>query len=143
MPALRKKERDEHEAVFGPRPLPAHFGEIDLIAPFDATRFFTALRCAGYNPQVTRKDDRSLFYGFDVWRQHSVLQRQRIAAAHVWAGAKDPDGSQSAKILHQGNNDTDKPERMFHALFGLSIFHHKPLVRFSASGFLLRLDVPA
>jgi hypothetical protein len=75
MPALRKKERDEHEAVFGPRPLPAHFGEIDLIAPFDATRFFTALRCAGYNPQVTRKDDGSLFYGFDVWRQHSVLQR--------------------------------------------------------------------
>jgi hypothetical protein len=42
----------EYEAMFGPQPLPPHFGEIDVAAPFDAKRFYKMLRCSGINPWV-------------------------------------------------------------------------------------------
>jgi hypothetical protein len=54
MPASQqKKTRD----IYGGKPLPAHFGEIDTKAPFDAGRYFTVLRSAGHNPFVFRTPD--------------------------------------------------------------------------------------
>jgi hypothetical protein len=81
----------EHEAIFGPRPLPAHFGEIDTAAPFDAKRSYTVLRCSGMNPTAIRQKDDSVSVSLDMWREATALQKKRISAAHIWADAKDPD----------------------------------------------------
>jgi hypothetical protein len=93
----------EYEAMFGPQPVPAHFGEVDVAAPFDAKRFYTVLRCSGMNPTVIRQKDDRVSVSLDVGREETALQKKRIAAAHVWADAKDPDrkkqGAYAREIL--------------------------------------------
>src|SRR5674476_1365628 len=93
----------EHEAMFGPRSLPAYFGEIDTTAPFDAKRFFTVLRCSGMNPTAIRQKGDSVSVSFDIGRQETALQKKRIDAAHIWVDAKDPDrkkqGAYARRIL--------------------------------------------
>ena len=92
MPTL-EKTRD----IYGSKPLPAHFGEIDTKAPFDPERFFTALRCAGQNPHLWRVSDKKVQFIRDGWRKESPLQAKRLATAFAWANKQDADrGLQSA-----------------------------------------------
>ena len=82
-------KKTEYETMVGPKPLPAHFGQIDPNAPFDAKRFFTMLRCSGINPIAIRQNGNSVSVSFDVGRDETALQRKRIATANAWADAQD------------------------------------------------------
>ena len=97
MPALRKPTKMDELAVFakmvGPRPLPPHFGEIDVTAPFDVEKYFAMLRCVGANPLVGRICGQN---NLERSYEHSrtPIQQRREATAHAWANAKDQDSSQ-------------------------------------------------
>jgi len=92
VPALGKIARtSDHEKMFGPRPLPPHFGEIDVAAPFDPHRFYTMFRCVGANPYIWRHSGKD-----DVWECLHVpglskLQQQRFREAVAWANEQDRD----------------------------------------------------
>jgi hypothetical protein len=96
MPASRKKIT-EHEATFGPRPLPPHFGEIDATAPFDPHRYFTMLRCVGANPYLWRHDEQGVMF-CQSWHGSSELHRRRFYEAVAWANAKDK-GNKSTNLF--------------------------------------------
>jgi hypothetical protein len=84
------KKRTEHD-MFGPQPLPPHFGEIDVAARFDAKRFYTVLRCSGMNPMAVRQENGSVSLQLSFGGR-TALQRKRISASHVWAATKDVGG---------------------------------------------------
>jgi hypothetical protein len=94
MPALRKKKKSvtEYKRMVGPRPLPAHFGEIDVTAPFDPNIYFTMLRCVGSNPMLRRDAEGKVWYSFDELFSPTALQKRRREQAFAWASAKDSGG---------------------------------------------------
>ncbi len=100
MPPL-EKTRD----IFGSKPLPAHFGEIDTKAPFDPERFFTALRCAGRNPNLWRAPDKKVQFSMDGWREESPLQAKRVATAFAWANEQDSDHGLRSSFLRKIADD--------------------------------------
>jgi hypothetical protein len=104
MTASRKKKTHD---IFGSKPLPAHFGEIDTKAPFDAERFYVAERSVGRNPLVIRQSDDSLSLQMYVGRDHeqSPLQRKRWAAALEWASQQDKDHSKRWEYIQRIAND--------------------------------------
>jgi hypothetical protein len=96
VPALRKT-RD----IYGSKPLPAHFGEIDTKAPFDPERHFTALRCAGHNPHLWRAPDKKVQFIMDCWREESPLQAKLFATAVAWAHEQDSDHGLRSSFLRK------------------------------------------
>jgi hypothetical protein len=81
--------------------LPAHFGEIDITAPFDPNRFVTALRCSGADPYVWRYEGQTRycleFYELGIPHGPSEMHRRSFHDAHTWANAQDKD----QKILNE------------------------------------------
>jgi hypothetical protein len=91
--------------MFGPRPLPAHFGKVDPNAPFDAKRYYTVLRCSGMNPTVRRDRIDNCTLGFELPLAPSTLQRKRIDLAHAWSNAKDSERAQTNAYLKDISKD--------------------------------------
>jgi hypothetical protein len=103
MPATRKKSVSEYKQTFGARPLPPHFGEIDVAAPFDVERYFTMLRCVGANPKLCRLRTEKVMFEEEFPIEGAGLSptsRRRRWAAHAWANAKDSDSSQINSYLN-------------------------------------------
>jgi hypothetical protein len=106
VPALRKPNENTNfetgleafERMARPRPLPPHFGEIDVAAPFDPHRHFTMLRCTGANPYLWRYGDQGVQ---EVRGLHGAtdLQKRRFYEANAWANAQDRDGSKLKSYL--------------------------------------------
>jgi hypothetical protein len=94
-------KKTEHEQMFGPQPLPAHFGEIDPNTPFDAKRFYKVPRCSGMNPTAIRQKGNSVSVSLDIGREPTALQKKRIASAHAWAAAKDTDGDKRGAYVRE------------------------------------------
>jgi hypothetical protein len=93
----------KNEGMFGASPLPPHFGEIDVAAPFDPERYFQMLRYSGYNPYLLRYGGR-LTVGVGLPFQGRSLSRtsqRRRLAAYAWADAKDPDSSQIKSYIKE------------------------------------------
>jgi hypothetical protein len=84
---------EEFEAMFGPKPLPPHFGEIDIAAPFNAHRFYTMLRCTGANPYVWRHNGEKTVWYCQHMHDLSKINTRRFYEAHAWANAQDKDSS--------------------------------------------------
>jgi hypothetical protein len=79
-----------------PSPLPLHFGEIDVTAPFDPQRCFTLLRCAGANPYLWRHEEQGVMYctgGNRPGFMHgpSELHKRLFHEAIDWSHAQDKD----------------------------------------------------
>jgi hypothetical protein len=97
MPASRKKSGyeqglEEFERMAGPRPLPPHFGEIDITTPFDPHRYFTMLRCSGAHPYLWRHNEQGVMEARS-WHGPSPLHKRRFYEVHAWANAQDKDSS--------------------------------------------------
>jgi hypothetical protein len=89
--SVSRKKKAKTSDMFGPKPLPPHFGEIDVGAPFDPRRYFTMLRCVGGNPYLSRLcgDARAAYsHGF---HGEGKLNKRRFYEAHAWANAQDRD----------------------------------------------------
>jgi hypothetical protein len=93
-------------AMTGPRPLPPHFGEIDVTAPFDPHLYFTTLRCAGANPYLWRHEEQGVMYccggnrpGF--FHGPSELHKRRFYEAVAWVNAQDKDGKKTNLFLSE------------------------------------------
>lgn len=76
-------------------PLPSGFGEIGPDDEFDAERFFTAIRCNGWAPTVSRCNG-EIWLGqrgnpFDLQRERSALQKDRYERLVAWAARGDRD----------------------------------------------------
>jgi len=100
--------------MFGARPLPPHFGEIDIAAPFDVERYFKMLRCVGANPKLCRLRTEKIMFEETFPIEGAGLSptsRRRRMAAYAWANAKDLDSNQRNSYF----NDivTKKPDGDF------------------------------
>jgi hypothetical protein len=112
MPATRKKTAShdftEFNAMIEPRPLPPHFGEIDVTAPFDPHRYFTMLRSAGVHIYLWRHFFNDESYPDDnrvvcCWNSNRVgfvhgpseLHKRRFHEAMAWKNAQDKDDNKT------------------------------------------------
>jgi hypothetical protein len=91
MPASRKKTETEYWTLGRPQPLPPHFGEIDVTAPFDPIRYYTMLRCTGDDPSINRCGE-SVMEGIAL-PLRSNLRERRFREAMAWANTQDKDRS--------------------------------------------------
>jgi hypothetical protein len=91
-----------------PRPLPSHFGEIDVTAPFDPHIYFTMMRSAGAHAHLQRykfnderfPDDNQVVC---CWMSHrlgfvhgpSELHKRLFHEAMAWKNAQDKDDNKT------------------------------------------------
>ena len=78
------------------RPLPAHFGEIDITAAFDPHRYFTMLRCSGSVHYLWRYREQGVqhcmqFYEPGMLHGPSELHKRRFYEAVAWSNTQDKD----------------------------------------------------
>lgn len=117
MPATAKKTAASrgHDAkiynrMYGTKPLPPHFGEIDNAAPFDPQRFYTLLRCVGANPTIFRVGGQRAMYGQDM-HAFSKPNLALYLAAIAWINAQDEDREIEKRFL--GEVVRSKPDGDF------------------------------
>lgn len=90
MPASQKKATGQRrDREHSRKALPAHFGEIDVTAPFDPQRYFTALRCSGADPYLWRHEKNGLSYCLRWPHGSSERHKRLFYDAHAWSNAKD------------------------------------------------------
>jgi hypothetical protein len=75
--------------TFGRR-LPPHFGKIDPYSPFDAQRYFTALRATGETIYLVFCDDGEIQIQTYFCFTKTKLQKRRSAELLSWQTNKDP-----------------------------------------------------
>jgi hypothetical protein len=89
-----------YSAMRAPSPLPPHFGEIDVAAPFDPHRYFTMLRSTGCNPYLWRHDsnderciNNNRVSYCEYMHQLDESHNRRFYEAMAWANAQDGDST--------------------------------------------------
>jgi hypothetical protein len=101
-----RRDLEEFDRMIGPRPLPPHFGEIDVTAPFDPHRYFTMLRCTGGHPYLWRHEEQGVMYCQGAHRPGflhgpSELHKRRFYESVAWATAQDKDHKKTNLFLSE------------------------------------------